>query len=88
MAIPAPLYYLANFRVLIDHAQRTYADLLSEVESQFILTFDSLSLPAQCLYVRLLTRRGPLVRADKLRYVEIPDVASAALALQPTRTCC
>ena len=79
--MPPPLYYLANFNVLIGHAQRVYDDLLNGQERQFIELFRALSTPAQCLYVRVLTRRGELVRADKLSYVEIPDVAQAAAEL-------
>ena len=81
MPTPPPLYYLANFNVLIGHAQRVYDDLLNGQERQFIELFSALSTPAQCLYVRVLTRRGELVRADKLSYVEIPDVAQAAAEL-------
>jgi len=32
---------------------------------------------AQCLYVRLALRRGPLFRTDKLRYTEVSDLAAA-----------
>eukprot|EP00887_Chlorella_sp_A99_P003277 scaffold9.g3277.t1 len=38
--------------------------------------------PAQCLFLRLLQRKGPWFRLDTLSYSEVPDVAAAAAQLE------
>ncbi len=53
-----PKYYLDNFRFVLDHVQALYADILTAQESAFADDFNALSEDAQCLYVRLLSRRG------------------------------
>ena len=78
MVAPPPLYYLDNFQVLLDHARGNYADLLTAGETRFIGQFTALSVPARCLYVRMLTRRVGLLRADRLTYTEVPDTTVAA----------
>jgi hypothetical protein len=67
-------YYLENFRRLVEHATHQYADLLSAEETHWLSQFDRLSVQAQRLIVRLLTRKGVWFRSDKLQYGEIPDL--------------
>ena len=74
----APDYYLKNFRFLLDWVQERYADLLNQEEHHFIQQFYQLSHDAQCLLVRLSSRKGPLFRRDKLSYSEITSIDSAA----------
>lgn len=89
MSAPVPdLYYLDNFRLLMRHACSTYGDLLADREHAFLATFAGLGLPAQCLYVRLLTRRGPQVRADHVRYAEIVNVPAVAEELAAAGMIC
>ncbi|GGY45739.1 nuclease [Bacterioplanes sanyensis] len=76
-----PTYYHSNFQQLIDQAQRLYADLLSKQEQQWLMAYQRLSLPAQCLYVRLLSRKGTWFRLEKLHYDEIPELPQAAQQL-------
>lgn len=64
-------YYLRNFIELVDTVEAQYGDLLLPTEQDFISSFRALDHPAQCLYVRLISRRGPLFRAEKLVYDEI-----------------
>ncbi len=72
-----PTYYLENFNRLVEHAQTLYPDLLSEDECRWLSAYKRLSISAQCLMVRLLSRKGCWFRSDKLNYVEIPDLNRA-----------
>lgn len=69
----APDYYRRNFRFLIDFVQRYRAHLIDPELADFLSRFEALTPRAQCLYVRLLTRKGTGFRSDKLRYEEIGD---------------
>ena len=77
----APDYYLTNFRFLLDWVNERYGDLLNEHERHFIAAFFQLEKDAQCLLVRLSSRKGPLFRRDKLSYTEISSIDSAAASL-------
>ncbi len=77
----APDYYLSNFRFLVDWVWARYRDLLTEEEQTFVETFYGLGRDAQCLLVRLCSRKGPLFRQDKLNYSEIVDLDGAAQEL-------
>lgn len=71
-------YYLDNFRFLLDWVSRHYPDLLGEEEQDFIARFHQLAHGSQCLLVRLLGRKGPHFRADKLRYDDIEQLEDCA----------
>jgi VRR-NUC domain/Fanconi anemia-associated nuclease SAP domain len=77
----APDYYLHNFRFMVDWVWARYADLLTAQEAEFIQAFHQIDHDAQCLLVRLSSRKGPLFRADKLSYPEIASIASSAQVL-------
>jgi hypothetical protein len=77
----APDYYLHNFRFMVDWVWQRYADLLTTQEQEFIQAFHQVDHDAQCLLVRLSSRKGPLFRADKLNYPEIVSIASSAQVL-------
>lgn len=74
-------YYLANFELLLGSVLHRDADLLAPAEQAFAREFAALSVAARRLYVRLLTRRGPLVRRDTLRYIEIEALDDAVAEL-------
>lgn len=76
-----PLYYLENFRQVLNWIAQRYDDLLDDQERRFIVDFASLPQPAQALLVRMIMRKGTLFRASKLAYDEIGDVASAVAPL-------
>ena len=67
----SPYYYLGNYVELIDTVETQYGDLLLPAEQGLIANFRALSHAGQCLYVRLVSRRGPLFRVEKLKYDEI-----------------
>lgn len=77
----SPHYYLDNFRFLLDWVDRHYQDLLDDEERDFIARFTQLPHGSQCLLVRLLGRKGPHFRADKLRYDEIDQLVQSAAHL-------
>lgn len=78
-------YYLDNFERLLATVAERYGDLLLPAEHAFAAGFAALSLPARRLYVRLLSRKGPLVRRDRLAYREIADLDAAAAELVAAR---
>ena len=73
-------YYLDNFELLLGETARAYGDFLAAAERRFVDEFLALPLDARRLYVRLLERRGPWFRRDRLRYREV-DCALGAEAL-------
>lgn len=86
-APPTPLpagYLLRNFRRVADWVWALYPDLLDESDTDFHHRFQSLSEPAQHLYLRLLTRTRPLIAMESLSYVEVPDTALALDELEQT----
>ena len=74
-------YYLDNFHYLIKFVLSHYADLLNDSETDFCRRFDDLNLCQQRLYVRLISRKGPYFRSDKLHYDEIEDIHHALYQL-------
>jgi hypothetical protein len=79
---PPPDYYAANLRHLFSHVQDFYEDLLTTEEAGYLHAFLSASDDAQRLYARLLGRKGPWIRIDKLNYQEIADLPAAITALE------
>lgn len=71
-------YYVGNFLAILDFVDSHYDDVLTLDEKTFSRTFRSLSLDARRLYVRLMSRKGPLFRSDTLVYNEIDDIEGAA----------
>ncbi len=74
---PPPDYYAANLRTLFEHVNTFYGDLLRPEEAAFIEEFLRLSTDGQRLYARLITRKGPWLRCDKLSYAEVENLGAA-----------
>lgn len=74
-------YYLANFTELIDTVEAQYGDILLPLEQELIASFRALGHSSQCLYVRLISRQGPLFRTEKLLYDEIGPLEDPLKAL-------
>ena len=74
-------YYVENFLRVLAEVRGRDADLLGAEEVGFAEAFGGLTEGAQRLYVRLLSRRGPLFRVDLLGYSEIPRMEEAAAEL-------
>ena len=75
-------YYLENFLLLLRSVREQYSDLLLDEEKEFHRQFETLPLRAQRLYVRILSRKGPLLRSDKLHYPEIKAIGRAIEELE------
>lgn len=68
-------YYWDHFSYILRYIDRHYLPLLQESEIVFLQDFSDLSFAAQCLFLRLASRRSPYFRIEKLAYQEIGDVA-------------
>ncbi len=78
-------YYLQNFHQVLDSVEALYEDILPPSSREFIEHFRHLPLDAQALLIRLHSRKGPIIREDKLSYPEIGDVAEAIRLLADVR---
>ncbi len=74
-------YYLANFEVVLETVAERDGDLLEPDETEFLEGFRELSEAARRLYVRLLSRKGPVFRRDRISYREISSVDAAITEL-------
>ena len=70
---PPADYYAANLRLLLTEVSDRYHDLLDTDDRRFVSACLSASIPAQRLFARLLSRRGPWIRVDSLDYPEVGD---------------
>ncbi|MEQ9464764.1 MAG: VRR-NUC domain-containing protein [Haliea sp.] len=77
----APRYYRDNFLRLCNAVEALYGDLLQRDEQSLLACWRELPEPAQCLYVRLVSRVGPWFRRGKLAYAEIDDIPDALATL-------
>ncbi|MEJ2273725.1 MAG: exonuclease domain-containing protein [Woeseiaceae bacterium] len=69
---PLPtFYYHEHFMEMLDFVAEHYAHVLLERHAGFIRDFRSLSRECQCLYVRLVNRKGRLFARNRLRYPEL-----------------
>ena len=74
---PPPHYYADNLARLLAAVSSQYSDILLDRERDYLRRVFDLSVDAQRLYARLLTRRGPLIRVDSLDYREVSDTVGA-----------
>ena len=70
-------YYVDYFKQMVDVVSQRYADLLPPEDISFLHHIEQCSEPALRLLIRLYLRKGPNFLVDKLKYPEVPDVASA-----------
>ena len=66
-----PRYYLDYFNYLIEFIEKHSGHLLGDEDKRFIEEYRSLQTDAQCLFIRMLNRKGEFFRLDKLQYPEI-----------------
>lgn len=72
-----PKYYLAHFLELKSALFKQYSSFFEDSHHNFFSEFDSLSEDAQCLYLRLINRKGRFFHIDTLNYEEINSFESA-----------
>lgn len=79
--MPAANYYLTNLEHLLGWVEAHHGHLIDDSTRCFMARFRRLPLAARRLYVRLMMRRGPLFRIDRLSYPEVGPAWPAVLAL-------
>ena len=80
---PLPtFYYHEHFVEMLDFVTRHYAHALLEEHAQFADDFRALPREAQCLYVRLVNRKGRVFARNRLRYPELGSTAPLVAELQ------
>ena len=77
---PPPHYYAENLLAVVAGVHERYVDMLTAPERGFGDAVAGLSAPALRLLARIIGRR-PVLRADRLRYAEVPDVPAALAEL-------
>jgi hypothetical protein len=78
---PPPDYYAANLRLLLTHVLELHRDLLEPATEGFARDLLAASSDAQRLFARLVSRKGPWFRIDKLVYGEVGDREGALAEL-------
>jgi DNA polymerase-3 subunit epsilon len=72
---PLPtFYYHEHFVELLDFVTEHYAHVLLAEHVRFVEGFRALPREAQCLYVRLVNRKGRVFARNRIRYPELGDV--------------
>jgi hypothetical protein len=79
---PPTDYYAANLRRLLEHVLAFHRDLLEPDVYDYARRLQASSRDAQRLFARLIVRKGPWLRVDKLRYPELEDVDAALRELE------
>ena len=83
---PLPtFYYHEHFLEMLDFVAMHYSHVLLNEHLRFIEDFRSLEKSEQCLYVRLVNRKGRIFARNKLRYPELGEVAPLLEALRQHR---
>lgn len=75
-------YYREHFCEMLDFVVQHYESLLDSRQRAFINEFRALGTDQQCLYVRLVNRKGRAFVRSALRYPEIANLDDACDALQ------
>ena len=72
---PLPtFYYHEHFVEMLEFVRAHYAHVLEDRHVEMIRDFFALTREAQCLYVRLVNRKGRLFARGRLRYPELGDI--------------
>lgn len=80
-----PKYYLAHFLELRSVLLNQYGDFFQEIHFAFLNDFDQLSEDAQCLYLRLMNRKGKFFFKESLKYNEINHLDEKFVELKANR---
>ncbi len=75
-------YYLDHANELFDFVEHECSDLLNDQHTQYLKGIKFLSLDAQCLLVRCLTRKPDFIKISSLNYAEINALESAIAELE------
>lgn len=70
-------YYLAHAQEIFDFAEHQSAHLLDQAERRYLRKYAQLSEDAQCLLIRILSRKPKYFAVQSLAYAEIGNIARA-----------
>ena len=74
-------YYLDHFTEMLSFVETTYARVLDAAHHEFIRDFRNLPADEQCLFVRMVNRRGHIFEPAALKYAEIAAIPMAVQGL-------
>lgn len=74
---PPADYYRRNLLRILRFVLAEHGDLLKPTDVRFIAAVEAVGVAAQRLFARLVSRKGPLLRRDRLAYGEVPDLDAA-----------
>jgi DNA polymerase-3 subunit epsilon len=74
-------YYLDHFMEMLSFVATTYASILDKSHHSFISEFRHFHTDEQCLFVRMVNRRGHIFEPAAFNYPEIADVGMAIQGL-------
>lgn len=77
----APDYLLAHFNEFLQRFEPLYLALLDEQSRQWLACYHQLPVDAKRLWLRLLSRKGPVFAKSELHYAEIADLELAMTCL-------
>ena len=75
-------YYHSHFVEMIEFVEAGYGHVLLDEHIAFIRDFERLPRDAQCLYVRLVNRKGHVFAINRLKYPELGDTQALAAILR------
>ncbi|EAT11589.1 hypothetical protein HF888_12290 [Bermanella marisrubri] len=75
-------YYLTHFCEFLSYLSDTCRHLLDEGDWAHLNAFKALPEEAQCVFVRMLNRKGDVIKTGDFRYAEVSDIPSALADLE------
>ncbi len=75
-------YYHSHFVEMMQFVEAGYGHVLLDDHAAFIRDFERLPRYAQCLYVRLVNRKGKVFAANRLKYPELGDTRPIVATLR------
>ena len=74
-------YYRDHFVEMLAFVETTYGSFLDAGHRDFLDRFRALTMPEQCLFIRLANRRGIVFHREALRYAEIAGIDAVISSL-------
>jgi DNA polymerase-3 subunit epsilon len=75
-------YYHSHFVEMMEFVEANYGHVLLDSHVAFIHDFQRLPRDAQCLYVRLVNRKGKVFASNRLKYPELGDTRALVAILR------
>jgi len=75
-------YYHSHFVEMMEFVEANYGHVLLDKHVAFVRDFERLPRDAQCLYVRLVNRKGKVFATNRLKYPELGDTRALVAILR------